>query len=54
MWEGRVFQLVLESLERDIDKESLDKILEFLSEIKKGKQAAMQIKPVYQYLKRIK
>ena len=54
MWDGRVFQPVLESLDSDTDKESFDEILEFLSKIKKWKQAVMQIKPVYQYLKRIK
>ena len=35
MWDGRVFQPVLESLDSDTDKESFDEILEFLSKIKK-------------------
>ena len=46
-----VFQLVLESLDSDIEKESFDKILEFLIN---NQKAVVQIKPVYQYLKRIK
>ena len=50
-----VFQLVLESLKSDFIKECFDKILDFLiKNLKKWKQAVMQVKPVYQYLKRIK
>ena len=45
---------MLESLDSDIDREIFDKILEFLSKIKTRKQAVAQIKPGYQYLKRIK
>ena len=45
---------MLESLNSDIDREIFVKILEFLSKIKTRKQAVVQIKPGYQYLKRIK
>ena len=41
-----VFQLVLKSLESDMKN--------FLSKIKKWKQAVMHIKPVYEYQNRIK
>ena len=45
---------MLESRNSDIDREIFVKILEFLSKIKTRKQAVVQIKPGYQYLKRIK
>ena len=49
-----VFQLVLESVDSDIDKKCFDKILEFLITNQKVKTRCLQIKLVYQYLKRIK
>ena len=49
-----VFQLVLESVDSDVDKKSFDKILEFLITNQKVKTRCLQIKLVYQYLKRIK
>ena len=41
-----VFQLVLESLDRDIDKESFDKIIELLIKNQKVKTSCLQIKLV--------